>query len=410
MSRNARATPHTAYRTDGDEPVAFVRVQDDRAPSRTLLPEDARNRIVIDVIHDGDIIPEEFLVDRNGMEIPDEAFWAHYKHERDWGASQLAAELARQLGLDGYWYVKIARVVMDFGRFPGITQKDAGHLERHAINYPFSNLLGFEQKRRILEHYYDTISARFNAILAPAQVKIAIHTYDTYNRSGTRRPPISILTRCVGYQVSSEMPFGVFDPLYPDILGEFTSDRILRDRISLTLERAGIHTEHNYPYLLPDGSVEVRSQVWNFFRITRQAFEVEYPETRDDPAFAMVWHMLLDTNLRSSESEMLRGYLHAFRRVPPESEPMFIAAYHAYEHIAHFVRRDGNQFVELYRHMRTRSSALGIELRKDLVYQFDANGHPLAPKPREARKLASFLAQAVHTYFTEDYPNTRTLV
>lgn len=410
MSRNARATSHTAYRTQGDDPVAFVPVPGGSVDRPYLLSPDARERIVLDVIHDGDIIPEEFLVDRNGEPIADSAFWTQYEHERDWGASQVAAELARQLGLDGYWWVKIARVVMDFGRFPGITHKNAGHLDRHAINYPFSTLLGFEQKRRILGRYYDAISAQFNAIVAPAQVKLAIHTYDSHNRSGTRRPPMSILTRCVGYQIRSEMPFGVFDPLYPDILGEFTSDRILRDRISLTLEGAGIHTEHNFPYLLPDGSVEVRSQVWNFFRVTREAFEVEYPQTRTDPAFAMVWDMFLDTNLRSSESETLRGYLHAFRRVPVDSEPRFMAARRAYEQIAHFVRRDGNQFVEHYRHMRTRPSALGIEVRKDLVYQFDANGHPVAPKPREARKIAAVLARAIHTYFTEDYPNARTLL
>lgn len=401
MTSLRRSHPHLGYRTHCDEPVAFVPVEPTPQPSELELPDDAKQKLSIDVIHDGDVIPGELLVGPSGEPIPESAFWDHYVIERDWGAGLVAGELARHLGLTGYYNVQIARVVMDFGRFPGITRKSAEHLGRHAINYPFSHLLGFEQKRRILEHYYDAISRRFDEFIAPVQVKIAIHTYNTDNPSGTRRPPISVITRCVGYQVSSEMPYGVFDPLYPDILGEFTCDRILRDRISLTLERAGIHTEHNYPYLLPDGSVEVRSQVWNFFAATRSAFEAEYPETRAQPAFIKVWEMLLDTNLRSQESEALRSYLHAFRRVPPERESQFATARTAYEQIASFLRRDGNQFVEHYRHSPNRPSALGIEVRKDLVFEWQ-NGQPVAPKRREARKIAAVLARGIHRYFTED--------
>jgi hypothetical protein len=404
--------PHLSFRTACDEPLAFVPAQpvhttpgDAAGPHR--LPADLLPRLLIHVIHDGDVIPGELLVDRAGAPIPEEAFREHYERERDWGASLVAGALCRHLGTAGFWRVEIARVVMDFGRFPGITTKDDDHLTRHAINYPFSKLLGYEQKRRILEHYYDALSQRYNELLPPTQVKLAIHTYDPFNQSGTRRPPASIITRCVGYQVRSEMPFGVFDPLYPDILGEFTSDRILRDRLSLTLESAGVHTEHNYPYLLPDGSVEVRSQVWSFFRIARQAFEAAYPETRGDAAFQMVWRMLLDTNLRSSQSEMLRSYLHAFRRVPEEYEAGFAAARLAYERIGDFIRRDDNAYVENFRHMPGRPSALGIELRKDLVFELDRDGHPVAPKLEEASRLAEILAHGLHVYFTEDLPRQR---
>jgi hypothetical protein len=398
--------PHTAYRTRCDEPVARVPTPGG-GDGPSALPPEIRPGLMIDTIHDGDVIPAELLVDPAGAPIPEQAFLPHYERERDWGASLLAGELSRQLGMDGFWQVQIARVVMDFGRFPGITVRDADHLSRHAINYPFSALLGFEQKRRILEHYYDAIAARFNEIVTPARVKLAIHTYDTFNASGTRRPPASILTRCVGYQVRSEMPFGVFDPLYPDILGEFTSDRILRDRLSLTLERAGIHTEHNYPYLLPDGSVEVRAQVWSFFRVARQAFEAAHTETKSEPAFQMVWRMLLDTNLRSSQSEMLRSYLHAFRRVPEDREAEFAAARAAYERIAAFVRQGDSDFVERYRHMPGRPSALGIEVRKDLVFELDRQGRPVAPRPQEASRIAEVIAQALHIYFTEDCPRYR---
>lgn len=405
-ARLADFFPDIGYRTQCTEPVVFKSVRD-KTPGKFRLSEDARQKLTIDVIHDGNVIPDEMLVGKNGGRIPEQMFWKHYVKERDWGAGLVAGELARHLGLDGYWNVEIARVVMDFGRFPGITPADADHLSRHAINYPFSELLGFAQKRRVFEHYYDSISERFNDIVGPSQVKVAIHTYDTHNQSGTLRPPLSILTRCVGYQIRSEMPFDVFDPLYPDILGEFTCDRILRDRISLTLERAGIHTEHNYPYLLPDGSVEVRSQVWSFFRFAREVFDNAFPETVTEPAYVRVWHMLLDTNLRSSESEVLRSYLHAFRRVPLEREAEFAAASQAYDHIAEFLSRDQFQIAEMYRHSSTRPSALGIEVRKDLVFEFDDKGQPVAPKEDEASKIASHIARAIKIYFSKDNPAFR---
>ncbi|MCA9713561.1 MAG: hypothetical protein H6713_29765 [Myxococcales bacterium] len=395
------------YRTELADPVSFVANTSDPDSARAALPREFRDSIVLDVIHDGDLIPSEFLVDPRGAPINERAFLRHYVLERDWGASLVAGALARHLGLAGFYRVELARVVMDFGRFPGITPKDTDHLGRRAINYPFSDLLGYDQKRRILESYYDPISSRLEPAVARAQVKIAIHTYDTHNRSGTLRPPVSVLTRCVGYQNNGEMPLDVFDPLFPDLLGEFTSDRILRDRISLTLERAGISTAHNYPYLLPDGSVEVRSQVWNFFRLLRNAYEATFPETRTEPAHARVWRMLLDTNLRSSESEALRSYLHAFRRVDPAREPAFVAARKAYEQIAAFLERDDSHFAREFRYSPSRPSALGIEVRKDIVYRFDRRGYPTRPNVEGAEQVARILARAIHTYFTHDRAERR---
>ncbi|MCA9688155.1 MAG: N-formylglutamate amidohydrolase [Nannocystaceae bacterium] len=395
-------SPSLRYRTSTCDPLIFAPSAPIATPSEYALTPADRARVVVDAIHDGDVIPSEFLVDADGRPIEERAFLHHYAIERDWGASLVADALARHLALGGHFRVELARVVMDFGRFPGITPKDCDHLGRRAINYPFSGLLDHTQKRRILAHYYDTISDQLDQAVSRAEVKIAIHTYDAHNPSGTLRPPISILTRCVGYQVRGEMPLGVFDPLFPDLLGEFTADRILRDRISLTLERAGLSTEHNYPYLLPDGSVEVRSQVWNFFRSLRAAYEDESPETREDPAHEMVWRMLLDTNLRSSASEALRSYLHAFRRVSVDREQEFEAARDAYERISAFLQRGDGVFAREYRHSPSRPSALGVEIRKDLIYDLDERGYPRASRPEVVEEIAALIARAVHTYFTLD--------
>lgn len=372
------------------------------AENASPLEDDAKPLVFIDVIHDGHWLPDEFLTDRDGKEITLEQIQPDYIRERDWGAGHIAARLARQLGLASYARVNVARVLMDFARFPGSTPRNADHLHRFAINYPFSHLLSYRQKKRVLEDYYDGVSKTLEAQLAGRLVKIAIHTYDQYNESGTERPAMSLMTRSIGYQTESEMPAGLFDPLYPDVLAEFTSDRVLRDRISLTLEKAKIPVAHNYPYLLPEGSLEVRYQVWAFFRALRDEFENTFPETAADPSYEMVWQMLFDTNLRSSDSEALRSYMHMYRRPPAGREEEFGTAEDAYEHVEAFCE-DQADFIERYRFSRRRTSSIAIEVRKDIACELGLDGKPTAVKWKNIELIGDTLADAVSTYFRLDH-------
>lgn len=370
--------------------------------SGSALGEFARRMVVIDVIHDGHWLPAEFGVDAEGRPIDLQQIKPDYVRERDWGACHVAERLAQSLGIDNYMRVNVARVLMDFARFPGSTPRNADHLHRFAINYPFSKLLSYRQKKRVLEDYYDGVSEALEAQLAGRLVKIAIHTYDQFNESGTERPAMSLMTRSIGYQTESEMPAGLFDPLYPDVLAEFTTDRVLRDRISLTLEKKQIPVAHNYPYLLPEGSLEVRYQVWSFFRALRDAFEKDHPETRGQKPFEMVWEMLFDTNLRSSESEALRSYMHMYRRPPVGQEDAFAAAEEAYEALEEWAS-SRREFVERYRFSRNRTSSIAIEVRKDLVCDLGPDGVPREVKWDNVRLVADTLAEAIATYFRKDH-------
>jgi hypothetical protein len=381
--------------------MEWVEVDSPREDTYVLAPE-LRPLVIVDVIHDGHWIPAEFLIDAAGEPIELERIAPDYVRERDWGASAVAEGVARRLGLDAYARVNVARVLLDFARFPGSTPRHAEHLHRFAINYPFSQLLSYRQKKQVLEEYYDGISDTFEAFLSGRLIKIAVHTYDQYNDSGTERPAMSIMTRSVGYQNDSEMPAGLFDPLYPAVLAEFTADRVLRDRMSLTLEKARIPVAHNYPYLLPDGSLEVRYQVWAFFRALRDAFETAHPETLGDRAYQMVWEMLFDTNLRSSESEALRSYLHMYRRPPTSFEDAFARAEDAYEHVERFCEESAD-FIERYRFSRQRTSSIAIEVRKDLACELGPEGVPVAIRQENVDLIAATLADAVSTYFREDH-------
>ena len=123
-----------------------------------------------------------------------------FNRERDWGAELVAQSLAEALHLPDYFRVNTARALIDFGRFPGVSQKGASHMKRMSINHPFSTSLDHEQKRALLLEHYDEISRQLDARLSNVNLKIAIHTYDKRNKTATRRPEVSLITRSYGYQ------------------------------------------------------------------------------------------------------------------------------------------------------------------------------------------------------------------
>jgi len=386
------------YVTQCDAPFEHVAVDPIDAP---FCPEPLRDRVVIDTVHDGNYIPARLLTSPRICRLQEDGtLWRHYVQERDWGANRIAAHLARCLGLSGYDRVNVARVVMDFNRFPGSTPGDVDPLDRLAINPPFAQHLTFEEKQHVLETYYDAVSRGMESALDRRLVKLSIHTYDERNKSLTRRPEVSLLTRSLSYQRHSRLPFGLFDPMFPAILAECCASRILRDRLALTLEKDRVIVEHNYPYCLPDGSLEIRSQTWFFFHHLRQVYEAEYPNTHDDEGHELVWEMLFNTNLRNTEAEALYGYLHRFRRATDGNDARFSQAREAYEAITHFL--DGHPtLVNDYRMSRDRPSSISIEVRKDLLWRFDG-ATPTVPIPHRAEAITEKIAEGLGTWLNED--------
>jgi len=394
---------------DCEPPYEFVEVEPNGEANEHAVPAEYRDRILIHTVHDGAHIPEEFIYDEHGRPRVDVGLLdRRFVEERDWGANLVAEKIALAMGLSGYARCRLARVLLDFNRFPGSTPHDdvVRPLETLAINNPFSRVLDHRMKLRLLEGYYDKISDIIEGrLLRNRVIMIAVHTYDEHNKTMTRRPHCSLLSSVLGYQRDSRMPFGIFDPMYPDVLGESTCSRILRDRISLTLERAKYRVSHNHPYPLPEGSLEVRTQVWYFFDYLRRRFEDVYPETRQDPTFELVWTMLLNTNLRLQEAAMLRSYLHRFRRVPADEVGKYEAAQRAYGKIERFL--EGSDVTIAFRLDKNRPSSLGLEVRKDLVCSFDKeSGKPIEVSERQrahATAIGQNIAQAIKTYFETDH-------
>jgi hypothetical protein len=361
---------------------------------------------MIETVHDGGAIPSRFRYQPDGSPLVDsDELDRRYVIERDWGASLVAQELAKALGLGGYYRVGVARVLLDFNRFPGSTPDGLKEpSERLSINPPLAHALDHSSKTDLLETYYDGISKLMESAIEGKLIKIAVHTYDEHNPSRTQRPDVSLISRSAGYQRENRMPFGVFDPLYPDVLGESMCSRTLLHRISLNLERAGFRVGHNHPYLLPDGSLEVRTQVWYYFAFLRGQFEAEFPASRDDEAYRMIWAMLLNTNLRLAESGALRGYLHRFRRVSDRNRDRFRAAQRAYEKVKSF--QEESTVISDYRRSPMRPNSLALEVRKDLLCEFDSRtGRPL-PMRQEmvdtATAIVQVIAESLKVYLEND--------
>ena len=266
---------------------------------------------------------------------------------------------------------------------------------------PLARDLDHVDKRWILETLYDGVSAEIDRAISDKLLVISVHTYDERNPSKTQRPEVSLLGRSHSYQQSSQLPFGLFDPLFPDVLAESAIRGALRDRIALTLEKSGVFVEHNYPYCLPDGSLEIRCQPWFFFKRLRVHYEQSHPSSAQDQAHDRVWAMLMNTNQRSADANALFGYLHKFHEAPPGQRKAFEDARRAYESIGSHLR-EHEPLVHAYRFATDRTSALTIEVRKDLIWRFDDHGRPIGPRDEAARELGTLLAQGIGTYLRED--------
>lgn len=361
--------------------------------------------VLVFTIHDGNAFPRHLFGERTDEVLDLPEVREAYVRERDWGANLVARHLAKELGQASYLRVPLARVVLDFGRFPGISSIGRNYLLRHSIFPPLQNLLSEEARHDLLARYYDNMSQNLVQHFADRRLTLAVHTYDHVNRTGTVRPEVSLVTRSLSYQETSEMPPFIFDPLFPHILGEQTTDRKLSYRVALDLENLGWPTALDFPYLMPEGSVEIRAQVWFYFRYLRRCFAAAHPHTQEQPAYQRVWQMLLDIVRRSASCERLRAYLHRYREAPPGSAELFAEARTAYGEIGRFQEQHRRQLVDAYRlDPQVRPSCLGLEVRKDLLCELDDQGLPVRLRPdadRVAAEIARSIAGSVRGYLNK---------
>ena len=381
-----------------------------------LLPPQYSDSVVVHSIHAGGAVPKSVTdaVRRSGLE--DELKKQHLK-EKDWGASYLAVAVAAALNIPRMSRMRIARAVMDFGRFPGITREGGSFLGRYCINKPLADVAEkHDSVVELLFDHYDRASDILKEAASGKSLLLGIHTYDPNNQAKiagkeTERPPFSLLYTSDSYHRLKRLPLGLFDPLFPDEIVEYTADGRLLARLQLDLQREGYTTLHNFPYCLPEGSLEVRSQVHSYFEFLRDQFRAERGiEPSEEDPYSDIWEMLLDTNLRSVRAELLRSFIHRALDVTGDRAIEGIDLHGArgrYLELSDYSKRHQKRLLEQFR--ATRCNSLALEVRKDLVWKFDKDsGNPRdVNSPENLRidnvtKFAFLIARAILRYYNVD--------
>lgn len=360
---------------------------------------DVADVVLVDAIHDGYVLPDSIWNESHQQDAGTEVVHRYVK-ERDWGAARVALYLADFLGLEGYYRMDVARALLDLSRFPGNSGSDADLFTRLCIGYPFSEILTPEQKEELLVYYYDKPFHTCKEVLKDKKIRIALHTYDRYDQAGNERPQISLITRPISYQLKSELPIGLYDPLFPSFLNEFVCNRRLTYSIALALEDCGYHVSHNYPYCLPDTSIEIRLQVVFFFESVLSFYD------STDEAWLLVKETLLDVNKRSVWASLFRQYVHNHLPAPAAHRALFEEARQKY-YLLCAEQCEQRHVVENYKHDRSRISTLVIEVRKDLLWDFDDYGFPMRPLKEHAINIAAAIAEAVEAYLIQDVSQSR---
>lgn len=359
----------------------------------------------VDVIHSGHLVPPDFY---NRFAQDEVGLVEAYNRERDWGADFVAHALVTQLGLSGYYRVNTARVFVEVGRFPKpfyrrprLTPLDQP-FNRIAFTEPYSARLNESEREAALMAYYDPVCEVMESLVTSKQVKVAIHTYDPKNQSGTPRPDISLLHIPKDYQDQSCLPEGAFDPLFPQHLAQSTASPRLVYSLALRLLDGGLETFTNLPYTLPAGSIEVRANVWAYVQHLQCAYQRVYPVTQDDPAHQQIWQMLGNTNARRASTHQLRHYLHNGNGTTDGYHPNLRQVY---ANIQQFAQDNHHTLIENYQHDHKRPNLLAIEVRKDLLFKdYKANFGKLTHDHVNWDKIdqiASLLAKGIQKYLTD---------
>ena len=387
-------------RADIEDPYALL------GPAPETLEAWDRH-VIVDVIHDGDRIPPSIEPYFNGDGSVRGEVHDAFVRERDWGAAAVAERLAFHLGLRGYQSVQAARVVCDYNRFRGRSVPEAGHLGRRALFPPATHLLSHAAGEQALATCFDPVSAALFARVSEALgdgrvpdsrlLRITVHTYDDRAGEGHRRPKTSLIFTPYEYHEASRLPAGVYAPIFPDRLAEFTADRALAYRMALMLEKNYLPVAVNSPYFLPLGGAEMRLQVWCYIQHLKWLVQELEPDAAD--RFARLWPVIEDVDRPWGSRELHTDELTLL------------------DELIAFVKRHRYEAVERYRYSAFRPSAIEVEVRKDVVYA--GNWQTLSDGSEafvpieggldryEVDRVAAVMAAGIRKYLIEDQPEKR---
>jgi hypothetical protein len=302
--------------------------------------------------------------------------------------------------------VRIARSLLDHGRFPGHSAATDSHLDRRALGPGVGKLFSEEGRRRLLRELHAPVWQALRqrlaaAFEAPAQrdrpaprLRIAIHTFDPEG-GGRPRPELSLLTLPTSCKTRGRLPPELYDPLVPPQVAACSVDPRLRDALSSAISRRGFSVTLDDPYTLPDGSLEVRALVWTYLEFLRRRFaaaRAHVPASARAPGSELLWQIVSDVSLERFPTASFPAY-RGSRHLEPARRDLLDQAAEVYEQLTAFATRE--DVGTAYLASPIRLSTLVLEVRKDLVWSFDDQGCPRGPRPEAAREIAAAIGEGV---------------
>ncbi len=309
------------------DPIGTPTLSPETEPTARFVPlpgAPAAPPVIVYSIHDGSRIPP--------FATPEARRWASERctTERDWGANRLAQRIGAALGLDGVWQMQVARSVLDFGRLRGITTPGTDHYNRRALAPEFAARLQEPECELVLQLYdraeadlHARIAARRRATGAPL-VLLGVHTFDPVGTDGRGgplrpRPPVSLL------HVPERLARETYGAEFATALGTTTADPRLIACLTSALRTAELAPTCNEPYLLPEGSVELR-HLARLHATTGPRPSALVIELRKDLAFAGVHtdHTWRPSSTRQEQptlaraAEAIAAGLRAFAKQQPD--------------------------------------------------------------------------------------------
>lgn len=362
--------------------------------------------VMVDTIHNGRVIPEGIMNEIVNNDAFRHEMQEGYVEERDWGACLIAESIARHLRLESFYEVQTARCVLDFGRFPGISRPWSAHLDRLSVSgsvAPFvrkhcpAEVLGYytgiadQMEVAIEERFRRSAEYRSRVEQEPITetqrlresrfVRIAVHTFDEYGRDKLRRPKVGLIHRSRSIADSGHLPDGVFSRHFPDELARFSADRLLKNCLSCAFEKNYIPEISDWPYMLPEGCVELRVLAWLWLRYLRAVFEEQVPNrvralknAIDEEHYEDYWKAVLNLNSVHPSSRLITPFLEGQMRDDQELPVNLRAARQVDQAVTTFLEEaDADPagvpwLVRKYQYDAYRPNCIVIEVRKNEIF------------------------------------------
>lgn len=405
-------TPSSAASTGGapplDDTAPRLRVVDHLEPLTVVGDPTVADPICLFTLYDGDAVPRDALGPHADSIAARPELQAAFVQRRDWGASLVAREIGDVLGLGRRGNVPLARVILDAGRFPGVSPQGVPASTRLAVSPPVADLISGETKHHLIVRYYDTIAQGLAQWMEDARIVLNVRTYMPDGPRCRPASSIQIVNRRMRYPAQDPSTERVFDPLFPATLFGPNCNRSLMLQTVVDQAPDARAARLDHAYAMHEGSVEIRTQVRAFFRFLRRRFNEAFPHTRDDIAYRKTWEMLLDITRRSLDAELLRGYLHSYREAPADRRALFADARRAYVEIGRFLDLHEETLVHGYRFSTERPSCITVEVREDLFYELDLErgtvrrrADALANARTVAQGIAPLVLEHLHAFFPD---------